>query len=88
LWPPQRGVGSLEPNLEKQIVVSTCINLHHLIYFSPPLSLSKSSLNHIDFGLLPKLSALIEQLIARENYLPHSELFLTLISGIVCVQSL
>jgi hypothetical protein len=26
LWPPQRGVGSLEPNLRKQIVVFICVD--------------------------------------------------------------
>jgi hypothetical protein len=39
LWPPQRGVGSLEPNLGKQIVVSTCVDHHHSICFFPLLSL-------------------------------------------------
>jgi hypothetical protein len=37
LWPPQRGLGSLEPNLGKQITVFICVDLH-LICF--PFSLS------------------------------------------------
>jgi hypothetical protein len=37
LWPPQQGVGSLEPNLGKQIVVFIFVDLHHFIcFFSLP----------------------------------------------------
>jgi hypothetical protein len=39
LWPPQRGLGSLEPNLGKQITVFICVDLHS-ICFPSPLSLS------------------------------------------------
>jgi hypothetical protein len=59
------GTGSLEPNLGKQITVFICVDLQ-LICF-PFFPLSKSFLAHIDLSLLPKLSALIEQLIARRT---------------------
>jgi hypothetical protein len=35
--------------------------------FHPPFPLSKSSLAHIDLSLLPRLPALIEQLIERRT---------------------
>jgi hypothetical protein len=41
LWPPQWGLGSLEPNLGKQITVFICVDLHS-ICLSPLLSLSLS----------------------------------------------
>jgi hypothetical protein len=53
----------LELNLGKQITMFICVDLH-LICF-PFFPLSKSSLANIDLSLLPRLSALIEQLLAR-----------------------
>jgi hypothetical protein len=41
LWPPQWGVGSLEPNLGKQITMFIYVGHHHSICFFPLLSLSK-----------------------------------------------
>jgi hypothetical protein len=32
LWPPQRGLGSLEPNLGKQITVFICVDLHLICF--------------------------------------------------------
>jgi hypothetical protein len=54
MWPPQRGVGSLEPNLRKQIVVFICVN-HYLmiLFFLSPLSLS--SLAYSLFEFAPKV---------------------------------
>jgi hypothetical protein len=61
----QRGLGSLEPNIDKQIAMFICVDLHSICF--PSLHLSKSSLAHIDLSWLPKLSALIKQLIARRT---------------------
>jgi hypothetical protein len=46
--------------------VFICVDLHHSICFLPRLSFL-SSFAHIDLSLLPKLPALIEQLIARRT---------------------
>jgi hypothetical protein len=40
MWTPQRGVGSLEPNLGKQIACVHCVNIYFVIWFL--LSLSSS----------------------------------------------
>jgi hypothetical protein len=58
------------------------------LFLPSPLSLSKSSLVHIVLSLLPKLSALIEQFIARETIFRTPNLFLTLTPSVVRVQSL
>jgi hypothetical protein len=63
-----------------------CVDLHHLICFFPLLS-HQRSLAHIVLIWLPELSALIEQLIARETIFHTLNLFLTLTPGIVRVQS-
>jgi hypothetical protein len=86
LWPPQQGLGSLEPNLAKQITVFICVDLHLVCFHFFPLS--KSSLAHIDLSLLLRSSALIEQLIARRTIFHTPNPFLTLTPGIVRVQSL
>jgi hypothetical protein len=65
LGPPQRGLGSLEPNLGKQITVFICVDLHFICF--PFFSLSKSYLTHIYLSWLPKLSTLTEQLLARRT---------------------
>jgi hypothetical protein len=53
MWPPQRGVGSLEPNLREK---STCsfVLIITIQFVFPLLSLSKSCLAHIVLSLLPK----------------------------------
>jgi hypothetical protein len=73
LWPSQRGLGSLEPNLGKQITLFICVD-RHLVCF-PFFPLSKSSLAQNDLSLLQKLSALIEQLIARRTIFRTSNYF-------------
>jgi hypothetical protein len=53
LWPPQRGVGSLEPNLGKQIVVFICVDRYlTIIFFLSPLSKFSCSQS---FELAPKV---------------------------------
>jgi hypothetical protein len=88
--PPQRGVGSSEPNLGKQITVFICVDHYFAIWFfiSP---LSKVLLLTIDLSWLPKLSALIKQLVARRTLFHTPIIFILILtptSSEVCVQSL
>jgi hypothetical protein len=49
LWSTQQGLGSLEPNLGKQIVVFICVDLYS-ICLSPLLSLKSPSSYRFEFA--------------------------------------
>jgi hypothetical protein len=69
-WPPKRGVDSLEPNLEKQIVVLICVDLHLTIWFLlSPLS-KFSCLQSFDFA--PKVIRIDWATHSKKNSPPHS----------------
>jgi hypothetical protein len=88
MWPPQRGVGSLEPNLGKQIVWFFVLILYcDLILLI--LSLSSLACNLFEFA--PKVICINWSTHCKKNSLPHSDfilLILTLTPSKVCVQSL
>jgi hypothetical protein len=67
-WTPPQGLGSSEPNLEKQI---TCVCVNIALRFNSSSPLSQVLLLAIVLSWLTKLSALIEKLIARRTTLPH-----------------
>jgi hypothetical protein len=72
----------LESNLGKQIVVSLyLITPRDLLLPLPPLSLVL--LLAIILSWLPKLYTLIEKLIARKTYIPHSDFIKTCSNAIL-----
>jgi hypothetical protein len=89
LWPPQWGVGSLEPNLGKQLSCSFMLII--IIQFVSPLPLSLKFSCSQPFELAFKVIRIDWATHSKKNYLLHSTIhyyFLNITPGEVRVQNL